>query len=77
MLILRQLLAIFCLTLALLIKTKTIERKIVFKPVTQEFVKNIVNDVFRNKAGGRDIPLNFLEESTFTLPYLRNASTEF
>ena len=46
------------------------KRKFGFKPVTEEFVKNIANDLSRNEAAGGDMPLNLLKESTFVLPYI-------
>lgn len=51
--------------------------KFAFKLVTEEFVKNIVNDLSRSKAAGGDIPLNLLKkESNFVLPYLVHCANE-
>ena len=46
------------------------KRKFAFKPVTEEFVKNIINDLSQNKAASGDIPLDVFKKSTFVLPYL-------
>ena len=45
-------------------------KKIAFKPYTEEFFKNIINDLSWNEADGGDIPINLIKESTFILPYL-------
>ena len=41
------------------------KRKFAFKPVRHIFVKNIVNDLSRNKAAGEDIPLNLFVVCSF------------
>ena len=45
------------------------KRKFAFKPVIEEFVKNIVNNLSRSKAAGGDILFNLLKESVFVLTY--------
>ena len=46
------------------------KRKFAFKLLTEAFIKNIVNDLSKNKAASGDIPLNVLKESTFIFPNL-------
>ena len=52
---------------------KNIERnykitsKFSFKPVSEEFVQDIVNDLSWNKAAGGEIPLKILKECDFFL----------
>ena len=52
------------------------KRKFAFKLVTEKFVKNIVNDLSRNKAAAGDIPLSLLNESSFVLPYFVSCVNE-
>ena len=52
------------------------KRKFAFKPVTEEFVKNIAKNVSRNEAAGEDIQLNLLKESTFVLPCIVHCVSE-
>ena len=47
-----------------------------FKPYTEEFFKNIVNELSWNEAAGGDIPLNLIKESTFIHPYLAHCVNE-
>ena len=54
----------------------SLKRKSVFKPFTEEFFKNIVNDLSWNEAAGEDIPLNLIKESTFILSYLAHCVNE-
>ena len=54
----------------------SIKRKFAFKPFTEEFFKNIVNDLSWNEAAGGDIPLNLIKESTFILSYLAHYANE-
>ena len=39
----------------------SIKGKLVFKPVKEEIVKNIANDLFQNKTADGDIALNLLK----------------
>ena len=48
----------------------SIKRKFAFEPVTEKLLRNIVNDLSRNKAAGGDMPLNLLKESTIVLLHL-------
>ena len=57
-------------------KYSIIKRKFAFKPFTEEFLKNIVNDLPWNEAADGDIPLNHIKESTFILPYLARCVNE-
>ena len=52
------------------------KRRFELKPVTEEFVKNIVNNLPRNKTTGRDIPINLLKQSTFVLSCLVHSINE-
>ena len=47
-----------------------------FKAYTEEFLKNIVNDLSWNEAAGGDMPLNLIKESTLILPYLGHCVNE-
>ena len=47
-----------------------------FKPYTEEFFNNIVNDLSWNEAVGGDIPLNLIKESTFVFPPLAHCVNE-
>ena len=47
-----------------------------FKPYAAEFFKNIVNDISLSEAASGKIPLNFIKESTLTLPYLLHCVNE-
>ena len=47
-----------------------------FKAVSQEFVKNIVNDLSSNKAAGGEIPLKILKECDFSFHFLTNCINE-
>ena len=46
--------------------------KFSFKPVSEEFVKDIVNDLSSNKAAGKEIPLKILKEWDFSFHVLTN-----
>ena len=43
----------------------SIKKKFAFEPFTEEFFKNIFNNLSRNEAAGGDIPLNLIKECTF------------
>ena len=42
----------------------SIKRKFAFKPFTEEFFKNTLNNLSRNEAAGGDISLNLIKEFT-------------
>ena len=48
-----------------------ITSKFSFKPVSEEFVKDIVNNLSSNKAAGGEIPLKILKECDFSLHFLQ------
>ena len=50
--------------------------KFFFKPVSKEFVKDIVNDLSSNKAAGGEIPLKILKECDFSFHFLTNCIHE-
>ena len=52
--------------------TITIKLQFSFKPVSKEFVKDIVNDLSSNKAAGREISLKILKEWDFSFHVLTN-----
>ena len=49
-----------------------ITNKFSFKPVSKEFARDIVNDLFSNKAAGGEIPLKILKECNFSFHFLTN-----
>ena len=49
-----------------------ITNKFSFKPVLEEFVKDIVKDFSSNKAAGGEIPLKILKECDFSFRFLAN-----
>ena len=53
-----------------------INSKFSFKPVSEEFVKDIVNNFSSNKAAGGEIPLKILKEFDFYFYFLTNCITE-
>ena len=53
-----------------------ITSKFSFKPVSEEFVKDIVNDLSSNKAKSGEIPLAILKECDFSFHYLTNCINE-
>ena len=54
------------------ISNVTITSKFSFKPVSKEFVKNIVHDLSSNKAASGEIPLKILKECNFSFHFLTN-----
>ena len=57
-------------------KSSIIKKKFTFKPFTEKFFKNIVNDLSWNETTGGDKPLNLVKEITFILPYLARCVNE-
>ena len=53
-----------------------ITSKFSFKPVSEEFVKDIVNNLSSNKAAGGEIPLKILKEYDFSFHFLTNCIKE-
>ena len=53
-----------------------ITNKFSFKPVSEEFVKDIVNNLSSNKAAAREIPLKILKEYYFSFHFLTNCINE-
>ena len=53
-----------------------ITKKFSFKPVSEEFVKDIVNNLSSNKAAGGEIPLKILKECDFSFHFLTNGINE-
>ena len=53
-----------------------ITSKFSFKPVSQEFVKDIVNNLSSNKAAGGEIPVKILKECDFSFHFLTNCINE-
>ena len=53
-----------------------ITKKFSFKPVSEEFVKDIVNNLSSNKAAGGEIPLKILKECDFSFHFLTNCINE-
>ena len=58
-----------------------LKRKFAYKPVTEEFVKSIVNNLrikqtCKNKAAVGDIPLLLIKGITFILPYCARCVSE-
>ena len=53
-----------------------ITNKFSFKPVSEKFVKDVVNDLSSNKAAGGEIPLKILKEFDFPLHCLTNCINE-
>ena len=53
-----------------------ITSKFSFKPVSEEFVKNIVNNLSSNKAVGGEISMKILKECDFSFHFLTNCITE-
>ena len=53
-----------------------ITSKFPFEPVSEEFVKGTVNDLYSNKAGGGEIPLKILKECDFFFHFLTNCMNE-
>ena len=53
-----------------------ITSKFSFKPISKEFVKDIVNDLSLNKAAGREIPQKILKECDFSFHFLTNCINE-
>ena len=47
-----------------------------FKPVSQEFVKDILNDLSSNKVAGAEILLKILKECDFSFHFLTNCINE-
>ena len=54
-----------------------ITSKFPFKPISEEFVKDIVNDLSLNKEAGREIPLKILKECDFSFHFLTNCINKF
>ena len=46
------------------------------KPVLDEFVKDVVNDLSSNKTAGEEIPLKILKEYGFSFHFLANGINE-
>ena len=53
-----------------------ITSKFSFKPVSEEFVKDIVNNLSSNKAAGGEIPLKILKECDFSFYFFTNCINE-
>ena len=53
-----------------------ITSKFSFKPVSEEFVRDIVNDLSSIKAAGGEIPLKILKECDFPFHFLTNCINE-
>ena len=53
-----------------------ITSKFSFKPVSEEFVKDIVNNLSSNKAAGSKIQLKILKECDFSFHFLTNCISE-
>ena len=53
-----------------------ITSKFAFKPVSEEFAKDIVNDLSSNTAAGGEIPLKILKECDFSFHFLTNCINE-
>ena len=50
-----------------------ISNKFSFKPFTEEFVKDIVNDLSLNKAAGGEMPLKILKKCDLCFHFLTNS----
>ena len=57
-------------------RTYKITSKFSFKPVSEEFVKDIVNDLSSDKAGGGEIPMKVLKECDYSFHFLTNCINE-
>ena len=57
-------------------RTYKITSKFSFKPVSEEFVKDIVNDLSSDKAGGGEIPMKVLKECNYSFHFLTNCINE-
>ena len=53
-----------------------ITSKFSFKPVSKEFVQDILNNLSSNKAAGGEIPLKILKEWDFSFHFLTNCINE-
>ena len=53
-----------------------ITSKFSFRPVSEEFLKDIVNDLSSNKAAGGAIPLKILKGCAFSFHFLTNCIDE-
>ena len=53
-----------------------ITSKFFFKPVSEEFVQDIVNNLSSNNAAGGEIPLKILKECDFSFHFLTNCINE-
>ena len=53
-----------------------ITSKFSFKPVSDEFVKDTVNNLSSNKPAGGEIPLEILKERDFSFHFLKNCISE-
>ena len=53
-----------------------ITRKLSFKPVSEESLKDIVNNLSSNKAAGGEVPLKILKECDFSFHFLRSCINE-
>ena len=53
-----------------------ITSKLFFKPVSEEFVRDIVNDLSSNEEAGGEIPLKMLKQCDFSFHFLTNCINE-
>ena len=58
------------------VRNYTITSKFSFKPVSEKFARDIVNDLSSNKAADGEIPLKVLKECDFSFHFFKNCINE-